>query len=89
MAKAAWASGWAELDAAGLAPRSNALRATLASLLARHGFNVAPIVVMCVDLAARRLTGHPTSGRRTTLDNIELFRQHTLLQRMLALGLLQ
>ncbi len=86
---AAWASGWAAHDAAGLAPRSNAWSATVAALLAWQGFHIAVITVMGAYLVARRWTGHLTQRQRATLDNVALFWQYSLLQGVLALGLVQ
>ena len=89
LAAAAWASGWAAHDAAGLAPRSNAWSATVAALLAWQGFHVAVLMVMAGYLIARRCGGLLTQARRATLDNVSLFWQYSLLQGVLALVLVQ
>ena len=89
LSAAAWASGWAAHDAAGLAPRSNAWSATVAALLAWQGFHVAVLGVMGAYLVARRWSGLLTQTRRATLDNVALFWQYSLLQGVLALVLVQ
>ena len=89
LAAAAWASGWAAHDAAGLAPRSNAWSATVAALLAWQGLHVAVLGVMGAYLIVRRWRGHLTQARRATLDNVSLFWQYSLLQGGLALVFVQ
>jgi cytochrome c oxidase subunit I+III len=89
LAIAAWASGWAAHDAAGLAPRSNAWSATAAALLAWQGFHVVVLTVMGADLVVRRWAGHLHKGQRATLDNVALFWQYSLLQGALTLVLVQ
>ena len=89
LAVAAWASGWSAHDAAGLSPRSNAWSATVAALLAWQGFHIVVLVVMGIYLVARRGMGHLRPNQRATLDNVALFWQYSLLQGVLALGLVQ
>ena len=89
LAAAAWASGWALHEAAGLSPRANAWSATVAALLAWQGFHIAVLALMTVYLVARRWSGRLVPSQRATLDNIALFWFYTLLQGMLALAVPQ
>ena len=89
LATAAWATGWAAHDSAGLAPRSNAWSATIAAMLAWQGFHIVVLGVMSAYLVARHWSGLLTAGQRGTLDNVVLFWQYTLAQGVVALALAQ
>ena len=89
LAAAAWGTGWAAHEAAGLSPRANAWSATVAALLAWQGFHMAVLALMALYLLARRWSGRLVPGQRATLDNIVLFWHYTLLQGVLALAVVQ
>ena len=89
LAAAAWGTGWAAHEAAGLSPRANAWSATVAALLAWQGFHIAVLALMALYLVARRWSGRLVPGQRATLDNIVLFWHYTLLQGVLAFAVVQ